>query len=866
MIRILLCLLVILPLSTAAFSTPLLTTDFESATVGSMPPQWSFATTVSGISASVANGYAGNTTHVLGFHDNNANTSNNTIFTSFTAMNRGVCTFQFDVCLSTIHAGFGVRITNGAVPTSGQNWATAIKFEGDVPYAPGGAAGTISYQVDTTNYAPTSPAAIYQAGIWYTVKMVADLDSKLYYLYFGPSGETLPLITPSAGIPFIKTTSGGQVTSLGGITIYSSTKTEPAGDIYIDNINISSNIEQANSIVDLKRLPQGTGVVLNNMIATAGTDQTTGPFFYIGDRTGGIRVRSGAPVRQGDMVNLYGTLQRASDDGTTVLRNGEREINAKSITITYGPYPMPRPIGMINRAIGGGPSSAMDSDGYPCQPGVWARSTGDTSGYDQVNEAGLNNVGLLGRFWGKVVYADNANHFFYINDGSGVQDGAALADGTPSPNGIRVLVPSGIPLNGIVGKFATITGIVGSVAQSNAGSPVGPGGNYIRNIRVIRPTCEPFLDLNLNGFYDPGEPFIDTNSDGSCNGISIEGVPGPNVHSGFDRYGTLIMNGAPFLIKGVYNYSIDNPTLDEMVRQGFNTVSCFDMSPGDLPTIDAHNMKTLPCLRDADKRPGWMAVKDDPAILGWYVYDEPEGFSISPQVVGDAYNWVKQQDPTHVAGNSHFLIDSYATYKNCEEFSLSDCYPMGTSGTSSIVPMADFLATIHGVHGSNYYPAWQWVQTFQSAPTQGLPTPDQERAMVYLALAYQAKAYLFFSYQHPDNPMWPSLWAEVKQLNSELDMFRPFLLLPWTPVDAISSDWTIRIGGFRVGGSALIAVVNTSASTVTSTLTLPGIPASSLTLPLEGGATVPLTNRSFTMTLNPYQTRVLLWGSIPSLP
>ncbi len=36
----------------------------------------------------------------------------------------------------------------------------------------------------------------------------------------------------------------------------------------------------------------------------------------------------------------------------------------------------------------------------------------------KIDETGLNNVGKLCRVWGTVVYADDANRFFYIDDGS----------------------------------------------------------------------------------------------------------------------------------------------------------------------------------------------------------------------------------------------------------------------------------------------------------------------------------------------------------------------------------------------------------------------------------------------------------------
>lgn len=850
--------------SCAAWTLTLFSADFEGAAVGSMPSPWRLNSTNSTTSAAVAGGYADNATRVMGIHDTNTDTANNHLRVAFGQCTRGTCTLQFDACLASIHAGFGIRITNGGSPTSGANWGAAIKFEGDVPYALGGAPGTLSYQEYTsaTGYTPTSPIAAYQAGVWYTVKIAANLDTKTYDLYFGPRGGSLTRITPSGGVAFIKGTDGSQISYTGGASFFTSQKSEPAGDLYIDNVTVTSSVEAPSAIAQAKLLPVGSGLALDSQIASAGTDQMTGPFFYIQDQTGGIRVRSSVAVRQGDMVSIYGTVRRAADSGTSTLRNGEREINAMSVSVTYGPYPMPRPVGVVNHFTGGGPFGQIDTDGFACQPGVWAKSTGATSGYDQISDVGLNNVGRLCRVWGRVVYADDTNRFFYVDDGSGVRDGSVLADGTASPNGLRVIVAPGTPLVGITGRFAVVTGVVGSLAQSEAGSPSGPGGNYIRNVRVVRATCEPFLDLNLNGYWDAGETAIDTNASGGYDGIQIAGVPSPNLKSGFDRYGTAIVRGAPFLFKGIYIYSVDDPTLDEMVRQGFNTVICFDMNPGALASIGARGLKTMPCLRTPSARPSWMAVANDPAIVGWYTHDEPEGQGVSAAQALIDYQWVKSQDPTHFAGESHFLLNAFNDYKAADEFAISDCYPL-TDPSASIIPIAGILAYTKGVHGGCYYPAYQFVQLFGAAP-QVLPSPMQVRAMTYLALMFQARGIMYFSYQRLNDAWWND-WAEVKKMNGEMDQFRGFLTLPWVPVDATTSTEAVRIGGIRVGGSALIITVNVTPSPATATFSLPGIPAGSLSLPLDGGTQV-LTNRSFTYTYAPYQTRVLVWGETPPAP
>jgi hypothetical protein len=287
--------------SCPALAATLFSADFEGATVGSLPSPWKLSGTSPTTSAGVADGYADNATRVMGLHDTNTDTANNHLYVTFAQITANKCTLQFDACPSSNHAAFGARITNGGTVTSGASWMAAIVFEGDVPYAAGAAAGTISYQGYTSGtnaYTATNPRATYQGGVWYTVKIAANLDTKTYDLYFGPRGGTLALITPSAGVPFIKGTGGLQVTSAAGASFFSSQKAEPAGDLYIDNVTATTNLESPNTISEARTLPLGSVFPIQDAVVTAGTDQMTGPFFYIQDQTGGIRVRTNATVRQ----------------------------------------------------------------------------------------------------------------------------------------------------------------------------------------------------------------------------------------------------------------------------------------------------------------------------------------------------------------------------------------------------------------------------------------------------------------------------------------------------------------------------------------------------------------------------------------
>ncbi len=114
--------------------------------------------------------------------------------------------------------------------------------------------------------------------------------------------------------------------------------------------------------------------------------------------------------------------------------------------------------------------------------------------------------------------------------------------------------------------------------------------------------------------------------------------------------------------------------LDEMVRQNFNTIICFDLRASDLADINAHGLKTMPCLRDPNMRPTWMSLQNDPAIIGWYTHDEPEGQGVSADQALIDYQWSSRRTPLISLVRATSSGDAFNNYRASDDFSISDCY------------------------------------------------------------------------------------------------------------------------------------------------------------------------------------------------
>ncbi len=181
----------------------------------------------------------------------------------------------------------------------------------------------------------------------------------------------------------------------------------------------------------LKAQPDGAKVVLDSMTVTAGTNQFSTTFYVEdNDRSSGIKVStgsSGISALVGNSLDIVGTI------GTVT---GERTVTNPSAYLVASSSPVPEPLVMQTKQVGGSTLNAYT-------PGV----------YDGL---GLHNTGLLVRVWGRVTNVNATSKFFYLDDGSGYRDGSGqvgvqvFCGGLASGNSITL--PA-------INQFVTVTGI-----------------------------------------------------------------------------------------------------------------------------------------------------------------------------------------------------------------------------------------------------------------------------------------------------------------------------------------------------------------------------------------------------------------------
>lgn len=201
------------------------------------------------------------------------------------------------------------------------------------------------------------------------------------------------------------------------------------------------------SISSAKSLPDGTFATLTDKSAVASFSDG----FNLGDkqRTNGIRVLCSKPVSVGDSVAVSGMM------GTL---DGERVLTATSATPTGGMLCI-SPLSMQNIAVGGGPSGLQSAVSY------WRLQRMPDGHAERVlrNAGGPSNVGMLVKIWGTIT--EIGSDYFYVHDGSGIDDGDALI------KGIRVQGA----YSGNEGDFVEVTGVSSCRAVSTPSGWVTTG-------------------------------------------------------------------------------------------------------------------------------------------------------------------------------------------------------------------------------------------------------------------------------------------------------------------------------------------------------------------------------------------------------
>lgn len=219
--------------------------------------------------------------------------------------------------------------------------------------------------------------------------------------------------------------------------------------------------------------------------------------------------------------------------------------------------------------------------------------------------------------------------------------------------------------------------------------------------------------------------------------------------------------------------------------------------------------------------------KDHPALLAWYLADEPELHSTQPRRLEELNKICREEDPYHptiILNNTTGGIDTYSEY--CDIL-MPNPFPGFYQGGGPrrnidyaytlVRHAADALGGNRGVWSTPQAFSWADLRTERS--NERPPDFTEMRNMCYQAIIAGGKGFIPYSYQH--GRRHPSIRLSLAYLAKELDLVKPAALAPESPIEFTATDDSVRYSLRSADGVDTLFVVNVSPAHKEFTATVP---------------------------------------------
>jgi len=349
--------------------------------------------------------------------------------------------------------------------------------------------------------------------------------------------------------------------------------------------------------------------------------------------------------------------------------------------------------------------------------------------------------------------------------------------------------------------------------------------------------------------------------------------------------GGTIVNRRQFFPFGFYCYSPVSPTLpEEEIVKGFNMISPYQaILPETLKERQAYmdrcaelgmkvhyNLLSLSGGGGVDSRIAGLSTSekkqrlieeiktfmDHPALLAWYISDEPNGYKIPPESLENIYLTVRETDPWHPVSMvfmSPFL--SSKKYAKALDIVMADPYPVPNYPITLVGDVAGQLKTEFAGKRS----VWMVLQAFGGGEWWGRePTLQEMRSMTWQSIIKGATGIQYFVRQGLNYfPKSVATWSECGRMALEVAEITPWLLSDEETLPVETSSKNILVSSKVHNGQLLIMAVNKINEPVAAGIRIKGISNNKARLIFENRS-LPVTGGVINDHLSPFGSQVYL--------
>ena len=305
-----------------------------------------------------------------------------------------------------------------------------------------------------------------------------------------------------------------------------------------------------------------------------------------------------------------------------------------------------------------------------------------------------------------------------------------------------------------------------------------------------------------------------------------------------DRHLRTIVDGKPFFPLGMIHWGqVTKENIERYAEGPFNCLDTRWRMPREHLDICHAKGLLVTCGVDhgfdqADEGKQWMtervnALKDHPALLGWFVSDELP-LSDLP-MLKRRQGWMEELDPDHPTWYAQDVVREARHYLGVADIIGLDPYPIPTKPIG-IVHSTECQAVTNtfGAVAKWMIPqafGWGWLKR-RETKGQRAPTQKEMANMGWQSIAGGANGLIFYAYQHlsephedPEDAFEPA-WARTKAMAGEFKKYMDVFLSIDAAPKAESSNGDVAVRTWRHNGDTYLLAVNCTTNAQRAVITL----------------------------------------------